>query len=111
MVPYKLDAVIEEMQINENSAQGLLQALTGKVLRREDAVGVWEQIPDHKWYLSERLGRDVGLRVAAVDLVENLYIPPPRVKFAVLSRAVGSFAQAGRKIVKWYFEKKGGLPA
>ena len=30
------------------------------------------EIQEHKWFLSERLGRDVGARVAAVDYLENV---------------------------------------
>ncbi|MBV8828971.1 MAG: DUF4032 domain-containing protein [Acidobacteriaceae bacterium] len=30
------------------------------------------EIDDHKWYLSEALGRDVGIRVAALDYFENV---------------------------------------
>lgn len=32
----------------------------------------WRAILDHKWYLSERVGRDVGLRTAVVDYFENV---------------------------------------
>jgi hypothetical protein len=63
MIPYKLEFVIEETNSAELAAQGLLQAYTGKVIPR---------------YLSERLGRDVGNRVAAVDFLENFYEPVKR---------------------------------
>ena len=36
---------------------------------------LWEKIADHKWLLGERLKRDVGFRVAAVDYIENFYEP------------------------------------
>jgi hypothetical protein len=41
-----------------------------------DADADWRAILDHKWYLSERLGRDVGLRVALVDYFENIRPSP-----------------------------------
>lgn len=41
----------------------------------DEAKKIWKKIEDHKWYLSERLGRDVGNRVAAVDYLENFYQP------------------------------------
>lgn len=63
------------MATTELAAQGLLQAFTGKVIPKFEAQKVWERIPNHKWYLSERLGRDVGMHVAAVDFVENFYEP------------------------------------
>jgi transitional endoplasmic reticulum ATPase len=35
------------------------------------AGDLWIKILEHKWFLSEKLGRDVGLKVAALDCVEN----------------------------------------
>lgn len=32
----------------------------------------WRAIEQHKWLLSERLGRDVGPQVAALDYLENI---------------------------------------
>ncbi|MBV8553532.1 MAG: DUF4032 domain-containing protein [Acidobacteriaceae bacterium] len=32
----------------------------------------WSEIQNHKWFLSERLGRDVGTGVAALDYFENI---------------------------------------
>ena len=49
-----------------------LRQLTGIHLPVEEAQHAWERIMDHKWYLGERLKRDVGLRVAAVDYFENI---------------------------------------
>jgi hypothetical protein len=37
----------------------------------------WTDIQDHKWFLSERLGRDVGTRVAALDYFENIHQADP----------------------------------
>ncbi len=51
----------------------VLEKLAGVKLSKAYARDVWPQVLEHKWYLSERLGRDVGLRVAAVDYFENLY--------------------------------------
>ena len=53
-------------------AQVMLRALTGVTLGVTDARAIWPKILDHKWFLSERLGRDVGLRVAAMDYLENI---------------------------------------
>ncbi len=38
----------------------------------EPARELWEKILQHKWGLSEKLGRDVGTRVACVDFIENI---------------------------------------
>lgn len=51
----------------------VLERLAGVKLSKAYARDVWPQVLEHKRYLSERLGRDVGLRVAAVDYFENLY--------------------------------------
>jgi len=36
------------------------------------ACDLWPKILQHKWLLSEKLGRDVGLRVACIDFLENM---------------------------------------
>jgi hypothetical protein len=51
--------------------------LAGVELSAREARDVWPSVLEHKWYLGERLGRDVGLRVAAVDYFENIH-PAPR---------------------------------
>lgn len=50
-----------------------LRKLAGVRLSRLFARDVWPQVLEHKWLMSERLGRDVGLRVAAVDYFENVH--------------------------------------
>ena len=70
---FKLDYVIERLAArHEESRKRVLNKLTGLKLSELEAHIVWPRILDHKWYLSERLGRDVGLRVAAVDYFENV---------------------------------------
>ena len=56
---------------NRNGARRAFKLLTGVTLSERDAIVLWPRVLDHKWYLSERLGRDIGYRVAAVDFVEN----------------------------------------
>lgn len=55
-----------------------LKELAGVKLSASEASDVWPQVLEHKWYLGERLGRDVGLRVAAVDYFENIRRPRSR---------------------------------
>jgi transitional endoplasmic reticulum ATPase len=45
--------------------------LSGYKFEPEVAAEAWVKILEHKWFLSERLGRDVGLRVACLDFLEN----------------------------------------
>lgn len=49
-----------------------LRRLSGARLSLSAAQAAAPRVLEHKWLLSERLGRDVGLRVAAVDYFENL---------------------------------------
>ncbi len=77
-IPFKLDYVIEKTLAKQtNSAARTIRRLTGVKLSPSDAHAVWPLLLEHKWYLSERLRRDVGLRVAAVDYFENIYQPLP----------------------------------
>lgn len=74
MVTYQLDYVVEEVLKNQPSLeQSNLKKYVGADFTKEEAKYIWERVIDHKWYVGERLKRDIGLRVAAVDYVENFY--------------------------------------
>lgn len=76
MTVYKLDYTIEKvLQSNPTREQKILRELVGKDYEKEEAKVLWAKIQDHKWYVGECLNRDVGMRVAAVDYVENFYEP------------------------------------
>ena len=50
---------------------------TGKKFEVEEAdQNLWLKVIDHKWYISEHLNRDIGLRVAAIDFLQNFYEAP-----------------------------------
>jgi hypothetical protein len=108
MIPYRYDYIIGELNSNEFAAQGLVEAYTGKVVPRREAVKILRRIPDHKWYLSERLGRDVGTRVAAVDFLENFY-EPPRPKGSAWSKVVKTTKHRIGSWVESYLTAKSGL--
>ena len=76
-IPFKLDYVIEKVVGQNADKVRTIKRLSGVKLERGDAKAHWPRLLEHKWYLSERLNRDVGLRVAAVDYFENIYQPPP----------------------------------
>jgi len=81
MIPFRLDYVIERTLQATNLASGrrerrMIKELTGVRLPDRKAREVWSSILEHKWYLGERLNRDVGLRTAAVDYLENIAPPP-----------------------------------
>jgi len=71
-IPFKLDYVIERTLAKTPREQQALKQLTGITVTAAEARTAWPRILDHKWYVSERLGRDVGLRVAAIDYFENI---------------------------------------
>lgn len=66
MIYYKLDYTIKKTLEKQNSTN---QSFS-------------KQIKDHKWYLGERLGRDVGLMVAALDYFVNFQQLPTTPKTA-----------------------------
>lgn len=74
-IPLKLDHVIERLTADHPRAADAerLGRLAGVSLSRREARRAWPHVLEHKWLLSERLGRDVGLRVAAVDYFENIH--------------------------------------
>jgi hypothetical protein len=88
MATYDMDATASFSGTTDIAAQGLVEAMTGIVLPRQEAKSVLERIPDHKWLLSEQLGRDVGIKVAAIDLVENFYAPVPYSGFGIFADKV-----------------------
>jgi hypothetical protein len=75
-VPFKLDYVIEKLANIAESERQAIKRLTGMKLPSSEARAAWPRILEHKWYISERLGRDTGLRVAAIDYFENIYVAP-----------------------------------
>src|SRR5688572_24117728 len=71
-IPFKLDHVIELVHENDESEKQKLKRVAGVRLSSLEAREVWRQVLEHKWYMSERLGRDVGLKVAVTDYFENV---------------------------------------
>ncbi|MFT3746010.1 MAG: hypothetical protein QM785_17200 [Pyrinomonadaceae bacterium] len=57
--------------------RSLLQVYTGSRISEMEADRLLRRIADHKWHISEKLNRDVGFHVAAIDYVENFYQPQP----------------------------------
>lgn len=50
----------------------LIARLTGYEIPPSEAPELWARILEHKWYLSERAGRDVGIQTAALDFFKRL---------------------------------------
>ena len=86
----------------------ILAKYTGSRISHHEANYLWPRIADHKWYLSERLSRDVGFHVAAVDYVENFY-KPVRGKSAgnKLTPCIKRIKHGAKGAIRFYFESKG----
>jgi len=46
--------------------------ISGMKFQPDIAADLWDKILQHKWLMSEKLGRDVGLRTACIDFLENM---------------------------------------
>ena len=46
--------------------------ISGMKYDPDAAADLWPRILQHKWLMSEKLGRDAGLRVACIDFLENI---------------------------------------
>lgn len=78
-IPTPLEYVIDCLRRDESEVERrMLRDLTGLTVTADEARALWPRLLDHKWYMSERMGRDVGLRVAAIDFFEHVE-PRPRV--------------------------------
>jgi len=97
LMPINFELVVEETgAYHQSDVKFILRRQTGINIPESAARTVWPRILEHKWYLSERLGRDVGLRVAAIDYLENIQPLPG----AGLSRTVRD------KFRLWWAEMK-----
>lgn len=109
MIPYKLDYTFDKLiQTGPSMERTLLRIYTGDDISENEAKNLWRRIADHKWYVSERLSRDVGFHVAAVDYVENFYEPyDDEASESWLSAIWKSISLKTRSAAKSYFEAKG----
>jgi len=46
--------------------------LSGTKIDPGAAADLWPKILKHKWLLSEKVGRDVGMKIACIDFLENM---------------------------------------
>lgn len=73
MLLFKLDYTIDKILSEQlSSEQIFLKQMFHIKVAKNEAKTFFERILDHKWYVSERLGRDIGLPVAAMDFVTNI---------------------------------------
>ncbi|MGI0149275.1 MAG: GGDEF domain-containing protein, partial [Thermoplasmata archaeon] len=70
MILDRLERIRSESGVAAHSA--LLLILTGQGFEEEEARGHWEAILKHREAMGQRIGRDVGVRVAAFDYFVNI---------------------------------------
>jgi SpoVK/Ycf46/Vps4 family AAA+-type ATPase len=63
--------IISDAPSPEECAGKILE-YTGHRIEPDMAEDLWSKILKHKWVLSEKLGRDVGTKVACLDFIENI---------------------------------------
>jgi hypothetical protein len=68
-IPFRDEDTMARVLSAERAA--VLARVAGVRLSPRVAGVAWERVQEHKWLVSERLGRDVGLRFAALDWLEN----------------------------------------
>jgi transitional endoplasmic reticulum ATPase len=55
---------------------GTIFEMSGVSFEPDFAAELWLKIIDHKWLLSEKVGRDMGMRTACIDFLENMEQAP-----------------------------------
>jgi transitional endoplasmic reticulum ATPase len=63
--------IVSDIPSGENCTTFIFEC-TGQKFEPEIAGDLWPKILQHKWLLSEKLGRDVGTKVACLDFMENV---------------------------------------
>ena len=62
--------------LSPEEARSRILELSGAEVEPDIAADLWFKIMKHKWLLSEMVGRDVGLRTACIDFLENMEQAP-----------------------------------
>lgn len=101
--------LIKSPETKYSDAQIFLQEFTGNSFSRTEAESIWSQVLDHKWNVSNRLQRDIGLRVAAVDYVEN-FITPQNFGKTQVSGFYNHAWTKTKKLARAFFEAMGQSP-
>ena len=59
-------------KLSPEMCAGKIFEISGTRFEPEVAAELWPRIIQHKWLMSEKLARDVGLKVACIDFLENM---------------------------------------
>jgi hypothetical protein len=72
-----------------------IAAVPGELLGRRDAAELYHELLEHRWFLSEKAGRDVGLASATTSYVDDVLRPAADEKLPrVLSDGSGILAES-----------------
>ncbi len=63
--------IITDIPTPEECASLILDC-SGRKVDPQEAEDLWQKILQHKWVLSEKLGRNVGTKIACLDFIENI---------------------------------------
>ena len=99
---YAIDNSVDQIP---GMGRSLLQVYTGSRISETEAEKLLRRIADHKWHISEKLDRDVGFHVAAIDYVENFYEPQP--PESPVSAFVSKTGRVIRSAIRKYLIAKG----
>jgi len=69
-IQYLVDKAIKKK--GGNFYSNILFELTSERFPEEKAKALWQEILHHKYVISEKLGRNIGIRVATLDYLENV---------------------------------------
>ncbi len=72
-VPKEIRQSLEYLKERKGSElfTDLLYALVHKRYGAEEARHLWEEVVRHKYFMSQKIGRNVGIKVAALDYLDN----------------------------------------
>lgn len=62
--------------LSPEECMGRIFELSGVKYTPEISADLWPKILNHKWLLSEKIGRDIGFRTACIDFLENIEQAP-----------------------------------
>ena len=62
----------QDIILSPEECTNRIHDLSGAEFEPDIAADLWSRILKHKWLLSEKLSRDVGLRTACIDFLENM---------------------------------------
>lgn len=68
------DKNLENLSPEESANR--IHDLSGMIFEPDIAADLWLKIVRHKWLLSEKLDRDVGVKTACIDFLENMEQAP-----------------------------------